>query len=99
MGVARVDRGAAQRLAMQALLRISIVAALTTLSSLVSSQQLTTAGRPAELDIRISGEHSLRITLKPLGFADGFPFSPGVAVRSYPAPAISLRSLAHPVRK
>ncbi len=81
------------------LLRPTLAAVLLVLTAPAASQQLTTAGQPAELNIRVAGRHSVRITLEPLGFKDEFPFSPGVAERSYPAPAISLRTLAHPIRK
>src|SRR5215207_8299645 len=63
------------------------------------AQQITTAGQPAQLDIRAAGAHSLRITLKPLSFADDFPFTPALAERNYPAPAIRLREIQKPVKK
>jgi hypothetical protein len=61
-----------------------------------SAQPITAGGRPAQLDVRAAGEHSLRVTLKPLGFAGDFPATPALAERSYPAPAVSLRDLAAP---
>jgi alpha-glucosidase/alpha-D-xyloside xylohydrolase len=39
----------------------------------VAAQPITAAGQPAQLDIRAAGEHSLRVTLKPIGFAGAFP--------------------------
>ncbi len=63
------------------------------------AQQITTAGRPAELDIRQAGEHSVRVTLKPVSYAADFPFTPALVERTYPAPAISLRSIAAPVSR
>ncbi|HSL71344.1 MAG TPA: TIM-barrel domain-containing protein [Longimicrobiales bacterium] len=69
--------------------------------SLVASsgyaQQITTAGQPAQLDIRPAGEHSIRVTLKPVGFTRDFPITPALAERSYPAPALSLRAIGRPV--
>jgi alpha-glucosidase/alpha-D-xyloside xylohydrolase len=56
----------------------------------VPAQPITVAGRPAQLDIRAAGEHSIRVTLKPIGFAGDFPFTPAVTERSYPASAVSL---------
>jgi len=55
---------------------------------------ITTAGQPAQLDIRSAGPNSLRITLKPVSFAGDFPATPAVADRSWPAPGISVRSLS-----
>jgi alpha-glucosidase/alpha-D-xyloside xylohydrolase len=63
------------------------------------AQQLTTGGQPARLDVRAAGSVSVRITLKPLSLADAFPYTPALAERAYPAPAISLRALAAPVRR
>src|SRR4029078_12309613 len=49
------------------------------------------------LDIRAAGEHSIRVTLKPIGFAGDFPFTPALTERSYPAPALSLREITTPL--
>ena len=72
--------------------KISTLALLTTAATL-HAQQITAGGQPAQLDIRSAGDHSVRITLKPISFAKDFPFSPAVAARTYPASAISLREL------
>src|SRR5258707_243875 len=64
-----------------------------------SAQPLTAAGQPAQLDVRVAGENSLRVTLKPVGFKDDYPYSPALAERSYPAPELSLREIAKPVNK
>src|SRR6185295_17173520 len=63
----------------------------------VPAQTITAAGQPAQLDIRAAGEHSIRVTLKPIGFAGDFPFTPALAERTYPAPALSLREITAPV--
>jgi alpha-glucosidase/alpha-D-xyloside xylohydrolase len=63
------------------------------------AQQITTAGEPAQLDIRAAGEHSIRVTLKPVSFSADFPFTPAVVDRTYPAPVVSLRSIAEPVSR
>jgi alpha-glucosidase/alpha-D-xyloside xylohydrolase len=76
-----------------------LAVALALLTAPAWGGPLTTAGQPARLDVRSAGEHSVRITLAPLTFKDEFPFSPGVAARAYPAPAISLRSLATTLEK
>ena len=60
---------------------------------------LTTAGQPAELSIRAAGDNAVRVTLKPVSFAPDFPSTPAVVDRTYPAPAIRLRSLARPVQQ
>ncbi len=68
-------------------------------SQAASSQQITTAGEPARLDIRESGGNSLRITLKPLSFEKDFPSSPAILERPYPKPVISLRKISGKVEK
>src|SRR4051812_22580200 len=65
----------------------------------VQAQPITTAGQPAQLDIRVAGEHSIRITLKPISLKENFPFTPALAVRDYPAPAISLREMTGTIKK
>ena len=39
----------------------------------ISAQRLTTAGRPAQLDIRVAGDRSIRVTLKPIDVARTSP--------------------------
>ena len=63
------------------------------------AQSITTAGRPAQLDIRVAGAHSVRVTLSPLGLKDALPFTPALAERRYAAPVITLRALSAPVRR
>jgi alpha-glucosidase (family GH31 glycosyl hydrolase) len=58
---------------------------------------ITSAGQPAQLDVRVAGPSSVRITLKPRSFSGDFPESPAVAERPYAAPVISLRSMTRPV--
>jgi alpha-glucosidase (family GH31 glycosyl hydrolase) len=79
--------------------RLSLIVGLMWVSAMASSGPITVAGQPAEIRIRASGDHSLRVTLAPLSFEGVFPFSPGVAERPYPAPALVLRSLSNPIRK
>ena len=63
------------------------------------SQSITAAGRPAQLNIRTAGEHSIRITLKPRSFTPDFPYTPAIAERSYPAPVICLTTISKPLKK
>src|SRR5688572_16813220 len=81
---------------------VTTLAAATALSVAIAARQapeIVTAGQPAQLDIRTVGPHSLRVTLKPVSFTASFPHTPAVADRSWPAPAISLRSLAGRVER
>ena len=63
------------------------------------TRAITTAGQPAQLDVRSAGEHSLRITLKPISVRDGFPPNPAVVARPHSPPALSLRELAGPMTR
>lgn len=65
----------------------------------VQAQQITVEGQPAQLDIRMAGEHSIRITIKPLSFKEDVPFSPALNNLKYPAPAISIRSINKIIKK
>jgi alpha-glucosidase/alpha-D-xyloside xylohydrolase len=69
------------------------------LSSAPSGQstQITAAGQPAQLDIRVAGDRAIRVTLKPITFTQDFPATPAVVDRTYAAPAISLREVSTPV--
>jgi alpha-glucosidase/alpha-D-xyloside xylohydrolase len=60
--------------------------------------EIRTHNEPAELDIRRAGEHSIRITLKPVRFKPDFPFSPALAEREYAAPVINVREISGPVK-
>ena len=46
------------------------------------AQPITTAGQPAQLDVRAAGEHSLRITLKPVSMKEDFPINPAITDRT-----------------
>ena len=59
----------------------------------LQAQPIMVDGKPGRLEIREAGEHSLRITLKPAGFKENFPYTPALAERSYPAPIISVSSV------
>jgi alpha-glucosidase/alpha-D-xyloside xylohydrolase len=72
---------------------------LVALSGRICAQEITTGGAPARLDIREAGANSIRVTLKPVSFAEDFAFTPAVAERKYAAPVISLRELKAIVKK
>jgi alpha-glucosidase (family GH31 glycosyl hydrolase) len=61
-----------------------------------AAQPITTAGQPAQLEVRAAGERSVRITLKPLSVKEDFPINPAIVDRKYPPPALSLREIAGP---
>ena len=63
------------------------------------AQQITADGKPAQLDIRAGGAHSIRVTLKPVSFTKEFPINPALAERLSPSPALSMRALSRPMRK
>ena len=84
---------------MRSISRVLIVIVALAAARALGAQQITTAGRPAQLDVRVAGEHSVRITLKPRSFQDDFPINPAVAERRYAPPAMTLRELARPVRR
>jgi alpha-glucosidase (family GH31 glycosyl hydrolase) len=75
------------------------IALLSWPGAIVTAQPITTAGAPAQLAIRQAGEHSIRITLKPLSFRHEFPFSPALLERDYPAPGIIITTLSTPIKK
>ena len=82
------------------ILRLAGLSLLSVISTgVLYSQTITTAGAPAQLTIRQAGEHSIRVTLKPLSSKEEFPFSPALVERKYAAPAITLTQLAAPVKK
>src|SRR5262245_30749890 len=60
--------------------------------------EVRTNNQPAQLDIRPAGEHSIRVTLKPVSFGPDFPFTPALVDREYAAPLISLREISQPVK-
>lgn len=76
-----------------------LVLSLICFHTIVYPQQVTTNGEPAQLDIRIAAENSIRITLKPISFKDNFPYTPALAERNYPAPVISVRSIKNTLKK
>ena len=65
--------------------RFLLVASLVALPySLAQAQAITAAGQPAQLDVRVAGERSIRVTLKPFTFKEDFPDQPGHRSRALP---------------
>jgi alpha-glucosidase/alpha-D-xyloside xylohydrolase len=54
---------------------------------------------PTQLDVRASGDASIRVTLKPVSLHGEFPDQPAIAEWKYRAPALSLRERARPVHR
>ncbi len=84
---------------MRAFLVLILAGVLLPVSADTQAPAITAAGQPAQLDVRVAGDRSLRVTLKPLTMKEDFPSSPVVADRRYPAAALTLRQLAKPVRR
>ena len=59
----------------------------------LQAQPIMVAGQPGRLEIRVAGEHSLRITLKPAAFKGNYPFTPALTTRTYPPPFISIAAV------
>ena len=64
--------------------RVAILLVALVGAARVDAQSITAAGEPAQLDVRVAGERSIRITLKPVGFKDDVPGHPAVVDRRVP---------------
>src|SRR5690606_6927612 len=64
-----------------------------------NADKITSSGEPAQLDIRLASDNSVRITLKPISYDRDFPYTPALVEMDYRDPAISLRSIDGPVHK
>lgn len=80
-------------------IKVLLILLLTGNVTSIQAQKITAAGEPAQLDIRPAGQHSIRVTLKPVSFKEPYPFTPAVVDRKYAAPVISLREITMPVKK
>ena len=78
---------------------VSLAVAPSVHTTAGAPQQLTAAGKPATLEIRAAGAHSVRVTLKPTDFTPALPDHPALVERTYPAPAIALREVSKPVQQ
>src|ERR1700712_819052 len=65
----------------------------------VQAQSILVGGRPGRLTIRKAADNSLRITLRPAGLKEEFPFTPALADHTYPAPVVSITSITQPITK
>ena len=63
------------------------------------AQQITIAGRPSRIAIRPAGLGAIRLTITPLAYRGGAPFSPAVADRRYPGATLRLTELSAPVKR
>jgi hypothetical protein len=77
----------------------ALAAVLVARAFRVNAGTITSAGQPAQLDVRTSGDRSVRVTLRPLSFEKELPFTPALVERRWPAPEISLRELDGPVER
>jgi alpha-glucosidase (family GH31 glycosyl hydrolase) len=73
--------------------------ALLGVAAPATAQQIVADGRPARLDVRVAGAHAVRVSLRPLDVGDTVFFTPALAERRVPPPAISVRSLSAPLRR
>src|SRR5262245_17503320 len=80
------------------MLRNAVGIVMVACAALVQAAEIKTNNEPAQLEIRAAGEHSIRVTLKPLSFQPEFPFTPALAEREYAAPLIRLREITEPVK-
>lgn len=76
----------------------AFAAALVLLPAMSQAAPITAAGQPAQLDIRPAGEHSIRVTLKPVSFEKDFPHTPAVVERDWGTATISLREINEPLK-
>ena len=67
--------------------------ALLCLCAQAEGGTILSGGKPAQLDIRLAGASSLRVTLRPLDAARAFPESPALIQRRWPEPAVELREI------
>ena len=82
-------------------LMLAVVQAAATRESdaQIGDRAIIMAGRrPAQLDVRVAGEQSVRVTLRPLATPESAIVSPALAERAYPAPVISLREVRNVTR-
>ncbi len=66
-------------MAIQFKIRSNIVITLVGfMAAVCQAAVITTAHQPGQLDIRCAGEHSIRVTLRPLADEEALPFSPAL---------------------
>ena len=75
------------------ILTLTVTVVVFGLTTEIQAVQITTAGQPAQLGIRAAGEHSIRITLKPVTYEGEFLYTPALAEREYANPVISRETI------
>ena len=80
-------------------MRLAAILSVSLFTATAHAQPITSAGQPAQLDIRAAGDHSIRVTLKPQSYVADFPETPALADHAYPSSAIRLREIKAPVRR
>jgi alpha-glucosidase (family GH31 glycosyl hydrolase) len=78
---------------------LAILLGVTFCAASAQAQPITAAGQPAQLDVRVAGDRSIRVTLKPVSFNEEFPVNPAVVDRRYATPSLSLREVTKPVQR
>ena len=77
----------------------SLLLTLALTATTAHAQQITSAGQPAQIDIRAAGDRSIRVTLKPLSHKAAFPENPAIVERAYPTPALTAQTLSRPMQR
>ncbi len=81
-------------------IRQSFVLCLIAVSGIVKAQKITTAnGEAAELLISKSGEHALRITVKPLSYTQPLPANPALVTNASSEPVLRLRAVDKEIKQ
>ncbi len=57
-------------------------------------EKISIAGQSVQLEIREAGDQGIRVTIKPIGFGNEFPFTPALVDMEYPKPIISLQEIS-----
>ena len=71
---------------------------LTLLLVIVSdASEIRLNGNDAELSVRAAGKQCVRITVQPIEIGRTLPITPALVERTYPRPAIEIRSIEQPV--
>jgi alpha-glucosidase/alpha-D-xyloside xylohydrolase len=71
---------------------------LGTLAVRGDAAPILAGGAPARLEIRAAGDHAIRVTLQRQDSDKPFPFTPAVAERDYPPPAVRLEAVDAPMQ-
>ena len=78
---------------------VSLIIVLLSLNACSQRQQLEFYGRSMQLQIRESGDRSIRITLIPVNLDDDLSHNPVLSDIEYPDPIINIRELSSPLEK